>query len=161
MKKNFNEYLAVILKHEGGYSNDSRDLGGETKYGICKRSYPGLNIKELTIQDASAIYYNDYWLKLKIDNIKNEELKLHLFDMAVNAGIKTAIKLLQGIVGTTQDGVLGPLSEAKIGLYKGDIVEEYKKVRIDYYKQLIVKNPKLKVFEKGWINRVNNTKFEE
>ena len=159
--KNFNDYLKVILKHEGGYVNNPKDPGGETKYGISKRAFPGLNIKELTVEDASAIYYHNYWIKLNLTNIKNEELKLHIFDMAVNAGIKPAIKLLQSILGTTQDGVLGPLSEAKINTYQGDIVEEYKKARIDYYKQLIVKNPKLKVFEKGWINRVNNTKFEE
>ena len=158
--RTFNDYLKVILKHEGGYIDHPSDPGGETKYGISKRAYPGLNIKELTIQDASAIYYNDCWLKLKIENIKNEELKLHIFDMAVNAGIKTAIKLLQGIVGTTQDGVLGPRSEAKIGLYEGDIVEEYKKARINYYNKLIKNKPQLQVFIKGWINRVNSTKFE-
>jgi lysozyme family protein len=156
----FNDYLKVILKHEGGYINHPSDPGGETKYGISKRAYPTINIKELTVEDASAIYYNDYWLKLKIENIKNEELKLHIFDMAVNAGIKTAIKLLQGIVGTTQDGVLGSRSEAKMALYQGDIVESYKKARIDYYNKLIKNKPQLQVFIKGWINRVNSTKFE-
>lgn len=158
--RTFNDYLKVILKHEGGYIDHPSDPGGATKYGISQRSYPALNIKELTIQDASAIYYNDYWLKLKIENIKNEELKLHIFDMAVNAGIKTAIKLLQGIVGTTQDGILGPRSEAKIGLYEDDIVENYKKARIDYYNKLIKNKPQLQVFIKGWINRINSTKFE-
>lgn len=158
--KSFNDYLKVILKHEGGYINDSRDLGGETKYGISKRAFPGLNIKELTVEDASAIYYHNYWIKLNLTNIKNEELKLHIFDMAVNAGIKPTIKLLQSIVGTTQDGVLGPLSEAKINAYQGDIVEEYKKVRINYYNTLVKNKPTLQVFLKGWINRVNSTKFE-
>lgn len=158
--KNFNDYLKVILKHEGGYVNNPKDPGGETKYGISKRAFPGLNIKELTVEDASAIYYHNYWIKLNLTNIKNEELKLHIFDMAVNAGIKTAIKLLQSIVGTTQDGVLGPRNEAKIGLYEGDIVEEYKKARINYYNTLVKNKPQLQVFIKGWINRVNSTKFE-
>lgn len=159
--KTFNDYLKVILKHEGGYIDHPSDPGGATKYGISQRAFPGLIIKELTVEDASAIYYNNYWLKLNLTNISNELLKLHLFDMAVNAGIKPSIKLLQSLIGTTSDGILGPRSEAKIALYEGDIVEAYKKARINYYKQLIVKNPKLKVFEKGWINRVNNTKFEE
>lgn len=158
--KNFNDYLKVILKHEGGYVNNPKDPGGETKYGISKRAFPGLNIKELTVEDASAIYYHNYWIKLNLTNIKNEELKLHIFDMAVNAGIKTAIKLLQSIVGTTQDRVLGPRTEAKIDLYEGDIVEEYKKARINYYNTLVKNKPQLQVFIKGWINRVNSTKFE-
>lgn len=161
--KSFNDYLQVILKHEGGYVDNPSDPGGETKYGISKRSYPGLDIKNLTIEDASSIYYNDYWLKLNIDGINNEDLKLQLFDMVVNAGIKTSIKLLQHILGVIEDGVVGPVTIDKICLYhlnRGDIVEDYKTARINYYNKLVEKNPKLKVFIKGWINRVASTKFE-
>lgn len=161
MKRQFNDYLKVILQHEGGskITENPKDPGGLTKYGISARSYPGLNIRELTLAEASSIYYHDYWAKLRIDNITDELLKLHIFDMAVNAGIKPSIKLLQGILGVTMDGVIGLNTEAKIGQFEGDLVEEYKKERIQYYNNLVSKNAKLKTFLKGWINRVNNTKF--
>lgn len=159
--REFKDYLEVILRHEGGYVNHPSDPGGETKYGICKRSYPNLDIKNLTIEQASNIYYNDYWLKLNIDEIYDEDLKLQLFDMGVNAGIKTAIKLLQHIIEVTEDGIVGPITIKKINSNYIDIVERYENARIEYYNHLVEKNPALQVFIKGWLNRVNTTKFIE
>ena len=51
----FNEIIEVVLEHEGGYVNDPNDLGGETNFGITKRFYPGVNIKELTKEKAKQI----------------------------------------------------------------------------------------------------------
>ena len=48
----FNNIIEVVLKHEGGYVNDPKDLGGETKYGITKRFYPDVDIKNLTKEKA-------------------------------------------------------------------------------------------------------------
>ena len=45
-----------VITNEGGYVNDPDDPGGETKYGISKRSYPALDIKNLTVEQATAIY---------------------------------------------------------------------------------------------------------
>lgn len=157
----FEDYLKVILKHEGGYVNHSSDPGGETMYGICKRSYPNLDIKNITVEQASEIYYKDYWKPLNIENVSNELIKLHLFDMAVNAGIKPAVKLLQSVLGVVPDGIIGPRSEAKIAQFEAtELVDLYKEARIQYYAGLVKKNSKLSVFLSGWINRVNSTKFE-
>jgi lysozyme family protein len=81
--------------------------------------------------------------------------------MGVNASIKTAVKLLQHIIEVTEDGIVGPITISKINSNYIDIVERYENARIDYYNHLVEKNPKLKVFIKGWISRVNTTKFEE
>ncbi|WP_324606443.1 glycosyl hydrolase 108 family protein [Xenorhabdus nematophila] len=51
-----------LLPMEGGYVNDPHDRGGETQYGISQRSYPRLDIRALTQDDATAIYYRDFWL---------------------------------------------------------------------------------------------------
>ena len=53
--KDFNEIIEKVLEHEGGYVNDPKDLGGETKYGITKRFYPDIDIKNLTIEQAKDI----------------------------------------------------------------------------------------------------------
>jgi lysozyme family protein len=161
MKREFKDYLEVILRHEGGYVDNKNDLGGETNYGISHRAYPDLDIKNLTIEQVSDIYYNDYWLKLNIDNLFNEDLKLHIFDMAVNAGTKTSIKLLQHILGVVEDGIMGSETESKVEEYFTSILTLYKNARITYYNSLVTKNPKLQEFLKGWILRVNNTKFKD
>ena len=48
MKTTFDEIISVVLHHEGGYVNDPKDPGGETNYGISKRAYPDVDIKNLT-----------------------------------------------------------------------------------------------------------------
>ena len=42
MKKNFDKCLEMLLQHEGGYVNDSRDSGGMTNLGVTKRVYEEL-----------------------------------------------------------------------------------------------------------------------
>lgn len=156
----FEDYLKVIIKHEGGYVNDPLDPGGETKYGISKRAFPNLDIKNLTVEQASEIYYTKYWLPMNLTNISNELLKLHLFDMGVNAGTKTTIKLLQEMLGIIQDGIIGNNTIEAINDWKRDIASDYADARKGYYLRLVKNKPKLSKFLKGWFNRVNNTKFE-
>jgi hypothetical protein len=61
MKTTFEEIIEIVLEHEGGYVNDPDDAGGETKYGIAKRWYPDVDIKNLTKEQAKKIYHTDYW----------------------------------------------------------------------------------------------------
>ena len=56
----FNEIIEKVLEHEGGYVNDKDDLGGETKYGITKRFYPNLDIKNLSREQAKEIYKKEF-----------------------------------------------------------------------------------------------------
>ena len=79
----FSKVIKMVLEHEGGYVNHPSDPGGETKYGISKRAYPEVNIAELTEEDAEELYFNDYWSR-----IKGEELPAGVacvvMDYAVN-----------------------------------------------------------------------------
>ena len=65
MKRTFDEIIEQVLEHEGGYVNDPKDLGGETKYGITKRFYPDVDIKNLTIDGAKEIYKKEYLILKK------------------------------------------------------------------------------------------------
>ena len=102
----FEQAVALVLKHEGGYSNDSRDPGGETRFGISKRSYPDVDILRLTEDEAKAIYRRDYWDTLRPDELP-QELAICVFDCAVNMGRDKAFRLLQRACGVAQDGVMG------------------------------------------------------
>lgn len=103
----FDDAFERLIGHEGGYVNHPADPGGETKFGITKRSYPGEDIKGMTLSRAKQIYARDFWAPAGCDLVP-AEIKFDLFDMAVNAGVKGAIKALQASVGETVDGVLGP-----------------------------------------------------
>lgn len=103
----FDEAFEALIGHEGGYSNDARDPGGETKFGVSKRAYPSVDVAALTLADAKAIYRRDYWGPAGCDAVP-VAVKFDLFDMAVNAGVKAAIRTLQTTVFADVDGVLGP-----------------------------------------------------
>lgn len=154
----FNRCIAVVLMNEGGYVNNIYDSGGETNFGIAKRFYPSLDIKNLTMNDAIQIYFRDYWSKMNLIGIKDENLILQIFDMGVNAGIRTAIKIIQKIVNIKQDGIIGPKTLSLINDSE-NIVEQYKQERKNYYISLAKRKPELQIFLAGWLNRIERTKF--
>lgn len=158
----FENAVKIILKHEGGYVNDPDDPGGETAFGICKRSYPDLDIRNLTVEQAKEIYYRDYWMKAYCHEIRNHQLAIHVFDMAVNAGVTAAIRLLQGAVSTSQDGRFGPVTKGAVNGYPRqlELVWKYKYLRLKYYAEIVASKRRMAKFLKAWVNRVETTKFE-
>ena len=90
----FDEIIDITLKHEGGYVHDPKDLGGETNFGIAKRFYPEVDIKNLTKEEAKDIYRRDYWVRNKVEELP-ENLRHIFFDMCVTQGRGTAVKILQ------------------------------------------------------------------
>jgi lysozyme family protein len=156
----FMKCVEVILKAEGGYINNPVDPGGETNMGICQRNYPELDIKNLTRNQAIEIYFKDYWSKMNLLGITDETAILELFDMGVNAGIRTAIKLAQKLVGAFADGIIGDETTEMINSFPADFVELYKANRKMYYLALVRRKPQLVIFLKGWLHRVDNCHFE-
>ena len=143
---------------EGGYVNHPNDPGGETKYGISKKSYPDLDISSLTLDQALEIYKNDYWDKIRGDLLPYK-IDTIIYDWAVNSGPYRAVKELQKYVGTTPDGVVGELTLFAIksavdkqGLFT--VATNLIDARRRFYERLVEKNPKFIVFRNGWMNRV-------
>ncbi len=124
----FDRSMRFVLAWEGGYSNNHDDPGGETNFGISKRAYPDLDIKNLTLERAKEIYHRDYWLKAGCHKY-GWPINLIIFDTAVNMGVKAAEQFL---------------------LFSEDWVH-FLFMRIERYCRLARKNPQ---FLRGWLNRV-------
>jgi lysozyme family protein len=158
----FNQAISVILKHEGGYVDHPSDPGGETKFGISKRSYPQLDIKNLSEENAKEIYYRDYWDKYRYGGINDQSVATKVFDMAVNMGPKQAHILLQraccevaGNESLIADGILGHKTMAMVNsLDPTRLVWALRNHMSGYYRALGRKNPEqYAVFLKGWLTR--------
>jgi lysozyme family protein len=129
----FNKIMQFILQWEGGYVNDPKDPGGETKYGISKRAHPNEDIKGLTKERAFEIYRKNYWSD-KWEGL-GFPLAACMMDTAVNMGPARAQKRFEMCGGS---------------------YVQYLQLRIARYKELIKNNPSLAKFEKGWMNRVTD-----
>ena len=98
----FEVAVNITLGHEKTYVFDPEDPGGETNYGISKRSYPDIDISALDIPLARRIYYQDFWRKPKLNMLATiaPDLAIKAFDLGVNCGTRTAVKFLQRAVNT-------------------------------------------------------------
>lgn len=151
---NFNDAVEKTLINEGGYVNDKDDIGGETKFGISKRAYPDVDIKNLTVEEAKKIYKRDYWDRLRCDEIISQKVAFELFDTAVNMGVRTASKLIQGCVGVKPDGIIGNITLQAINETDEELLLlRFKLAKITRYVYLAKKRPENKKFLLGWINR--------
>ena len=150
MADRFDEFIERLLSHEGGYVNDPRDPGGETQWGISKRSYPSLNIKALTRDQAIAIYRRDFWEKSNADKLA-PAVGFNVLDGAVNSGISRSIQWLQKAAGVADDGVWGKVTAAAVAKADpNDLVLRYNAARLDFMTRLSTWN----AFGKGWARRI-------
>jgi len=146
----FEQAFTHLMGFEGGYSNDPNDPGGETKYGISKRAYPAVNIGALTLDQAAAIYRRDYWGPAGCDAVP-DTLRMDLFDMAVNSGVKAAARCLQRAVGEDEDGVIGPHTlQAIQSMPAPRLLARFAGERLDFMTGL----PAWSNFGKGWARRI-------
>ena len=131
----FEAALSFVLEKEGGskITDDPKDSGGLTKWGISQRAYPDVNIRALTRDDAAALYYRDYWLAGGCGNVP-AGVAVMMFDTAVNQGVGAAAKLLQLAVGTDPDGHVGPKTLAAVQRMRpADLLTEYAARRMVRY----------------------------
>ena len=155
MKTSFEEIINKVLEHEGGYVNDPYDAGGETNFGIAKRWYPNVDIKNLTKEQAKKIYHQDYWRLGKCNEI-SPQLRHIYFDMCVNFGRRGAVKFLQQAANSKLrnkidvDGGIGPATLKAIQNLSVDRVRAYRVLR---FANIVNKKPEQERFWVGWFRR--------
>lgn len=165
MQENFDTAVETVLSHEGGYTRDQSDAGNwtggsygsgqlkGTKYGISAASYPELDIQNLSLSDAKAIYKSDYWDVVSGDSLPSG-VDYFVFDTAVNQGVHDAVLFLQQAAGASPDGVMGPETRSAVRSVQSvkDLLSETAARRMYDYMQL---SPDLiDRFGLGWSRRV-------
>lgn len=160
----FTRALAVILRHEGGFVNHPKDPGGMTNLGVTRATWEAwtgkpateTDMRALTPETVAPVYRKNYWDKLRCDDLP-PALALCVFDFGVNAGPARAARYLQKLVGTAQDGVVGPQTvEAVKGWSAAEAVRLYQESRRSYYRSLST----FATFGRGWLRRVDEVEQE-
>ena len=146
----FDYFIERVLTHEGGYVNDPRDPGQETRWGISKRAYPQVDIRNLTRAQAVDIYRRDFWQRVRGDELPRE-FAFQALDAAVNHGIGNAVRWMQRAAGVADDGVIGPVTLAAVQRAQpADLVLRFNAERLRFYAKLTT----FATFGRGWVNRV-------
>ena len=172
----YDQAFDVLMENEGGYVNHPADPGGETKYGICKKYNPDIDVKSITLDFAKDYYYQKFWLPM-YERIKDRRIAIKLFDISVHVG-KSRLREL--INETLRDAVCYPDPQlvaeldTAIDAYKNNddlaywedyVVDKinstdsdlflnmFRNELINYYCDRIYDNNKLHVFRLGWIRR--------
>lgn len=156
MTSRFLEFMPFIFRWEGGYDNDPDDPGGETNWGIDKRSHPSVDIKNLTKAGAQQIYFDEYWLRVHADELPPKVGEV-MMNIAVNAGLGRAVRWAQQIVGATVDGALGPKTIEAINAYPGNLALALADRTEEHYRSIA--KGRLAKFLRGWLNRNNDLRI--
>jgi lysozyme family protein len=130
----FDKIFPFTMRWEGWdkITNDPDDPGGLTRYGISKKANPDIDVAGLTLDQATAIYKARYWKPVTTG--ANDLLDMAAFDTAVNCGVQ----------------------RVKTWLPRCNVYSDMLDRRLEHYEDIIVANPKLAKYRKGWINRVKD-----
>lgn len=150
------------IGHEGRFQANPKDRGNwtggkegvgqlkGTKWGLAAMTYPDLDIVNITLEQAKEIYYNDWWLKLKMERWPNV-MKYQMFDAAFNHGTGRANQFIQFSVRVKEDGIIGSKTVTAVNMTDpNDIVMRFLAKRLRYFTEVNT----WKEFSKGWTLRV-------
>jgi lysozyme family protein len=159
----FLQAVARVLANEGGYAKLAEDPGGATNFGISQRDYPGLNVRELTRDDAVAIYFRDFWKTERYAELP-AIIAIKLFDLSVNMGPAHAVRCLQRSLRAcgrkvAEDGALGDASIAAANdTDSAALLPALRSEAAGYYRATAENAPGKRKqgdanFLEGWLNR--------
>jgi lysozyme family protein len=163
VKDNFEKSLKMILHHEGGFVNHRDDPGGATNLGVTQAVYESWvdepvtvdDMKALTVADVTPIYKRNYWDRAKCDELPSG-IDFTVFDLCVNGGVGRGAKMLQKVVGVSQDGAIGPQTLRAVSeMDPIDIIENYAAEREAFYRRLKT----FSTFGRGWLRRNEETRL--
>ncbi|MDO4642509.1 MAG: glycoside hydrolase family 108 protein [Cardiobacteriaceae bacterium] len=161
--ENFSQALHLVLADEGGYVNLAADPGGATNKGITQHTYDVFNakhhqtkrsVREITQHEAEQIYREQYAAPIRFDDLP-AGVDYALFDFAVNSGVARAVKTLQSIIGTRQDGIVGMQTLSAIPSVPANVlINKLCDARLAFMRSLKT----WKTFGRGWNKRVERVR---
>ena len=152
-----------MINNEGGcvLTHVSGDRGGQTYAGIARNVWPewwGWHAidegREPGKDEVMAFYRRHFWTPIRGDEIASQHVATTLFDFAVNAGVRQAVKLAQRVLCVTHDGVMGPVTLGALNRMEPELfAAQYTVARVRHYADIVSRNSGQRKFLLGWVLR--------
>jgi lysozyme family protein len=156
MVADFKVFIPLITYFEGDTVSDiPGDAGGLSKYGISQRSYPKLDIANLTLDAAAAIYKKDFWDFYRIGWINDQSVANKVMIYYMNMNPHDAATIVQTACGGTRiDGIIG--TDTILAVNRSDVRQLLDRLIIkgvEFYVGRVDKNPDQLKFLRSWLRR--------
>ena len=123
-------------------------------YGDMKKASVALYNDDVLVNLVASFYKKTYWDALNLDSVNSQIKANELFCFAVNVGVRSAVRVLQNMLGVQSDGIMGEQTLKALNAYDTVAFDtDFDRAEIAYYRNLIRKNPSLGIYERGWENR--------
>ena len=167
------KYAPKLWRLEGGFVNDPNDKGGATNHGVTLNAYEVYCLqqgkKKPTVEDLKNLSWDEfvditkmhYWNRWQADKIINQSLAELLVDWTYNSG-SWGVKIPQKVLGLVDDGIVG--NKTLFVVNSNDAQKVFDKIwaaRKEFFEGIVKRDPSQKKFLAGWLNRLNEFKFEE
>ncbi len=161
----------IVFKWEGGFSNHPSDKGGPTNMGVTLSTWRKVgydkdmdgdididDIRLLTKEDAKRVL-RIYWDRWRADSIRNQSVANILVDWVWGSGM-WGIRIPQRLLGVKEDGVVGPVTLTRLNsVDQRDFFDKVFSARMQFFQNIVKRDPSQRKFILGWQNRLNDFKF--
>lgn len=124
---NFANCLPFTLQYEGPWSDNPRDPGGATMWGVTQRVYdayrkrngkPLQTVRLISNAERADIYKSEYWDAIGGDMLP-KGVDLMGFEIAVNNGVGRAADWLAQTAGLSPPDRINALHALRMGFWRG------------------------------------------
>ncbi len=170
---NIHDMICGVISREGGYTDNPKDKGGATNFGITQKTLSTYlsrpvtkdEIRVLSKDLAYEIYEKNYFVVPRLNTLP-DSVQCQALDICVNSGQRTSIRLIQRVINKAgfgpipEDGVLGPTTRAKTFQCDNDMGKFFPNALVDeriiFYKKIVASDDSQAGFLDGWINRAES-----
>lgn len=130
--------MDTLQKNEGSIQASSREL------------YRNSHLKELIMK----FYKENFWDRMRLDEIIDDNIAMELFVFGVNAGTRNAIRKAQKIIGADVDGLIGKITIGLLNSFDSNTFDiKFDELEIKFYEDIIKNKPSFAIYRQGWRNR--------
>lgn len=165
----FETAIKITLVHEGGFQKNPNDhanwSSGEigvgeligTKYGITALDMPGVDIENITVEQAVEYYREHYWKPL-YSQIDSQMVANKLFDLGVLFGVGVTVAIMQETLSDFHVHVDGVFGDETLGAInqsdETSLLKAFEGNMTTHAFNLVNEKPVLAQFLRGWCRRI-------